>query len=307
MAKQTAIIVVNWNSFSLTNDCICSLKKMTAVDYDIIVIDNNSKDESGLKLKDCHPDILLLQAGSNLGFTGGNNLGMKYALSQGYEYLFLLNNDTFVQENLLSVLVGAMRSHPDAGAVQPIIYMNSDRSRLWNGGSFYNRWLGHPYSPGYNRVPGKQQLTTRQVDWITGCAFFLRGDVIRRTGGFAENLFIYNEDVDLSFRIREKGFQLWYTPEAAVYHIAGMSSQTESGNKEGFVAPRVHYMSIRNRIWFLKKHTKAQFFPTVLLFNFFYILAMMAYFASRLYFIKLRHVMKGVKDGLSGGIKYAND
>lgn len=307
MAKQTAIIVVNWNSFSLTNDCICSLKKMSSADYDIVVIDNDSKDRSGQELKDCHSDIILLQAGSNLGFTGGNNLGIKYALKQGYEYLFLLNNDTFVQENLLTVLVAAMRQHPDAGAIQPIIYMNNDRSRLWNGGSAYNRWFGHPYSPRYNRVPGIKQLMTKQVDWITGCAFFVRADVIRQTGGFAENLFIYNEDVDLSFRIREKGFQLWYTPDAAVYHIAGMSSQNESANTEGFVAPRVHYMSVRNRIWFLKAHTKTLFVPTVLLFNFFYILAMMAYFACRLYFIKLRHVVKGVKDGLSGGINYAND
>jgi GT2 family glycosyltransferase len=304
MTDTVAIVLVNWNSFSLTADCIRSLHEMTAGSYDIIVVDNGSADGSGKQLKAAFNDIILIESDSNLGFTGGNNLGMQYALDHGYTYVFLLNNDTFVQKDLLEKLVGFMQATPDAGAVQPIIYYNHDRSVLWNGGSGYNNWLGLPYTSGVGKKPGPVHLRTRKVDWVTGCAFFIRAEILKQTGMFAENLFIYCEDVDLSFRISKNGYGLYYHPASAVYHIAGMANKAKVKGPEGFVNAIVHYLNVRNRIWLLKEYTKPWYLPTVVLFNLFYTLALIAYFAIRRYPKKLTTVLKAVRDGLKGRIIY---
>ena len=96
-SASTAIILVNWNSFDFTNDCIQSLKQASAANFSIIVVDNGSQDESGKRLQDEHPDIIVLFSPDNKGFTGGNNMGFRYAIEHGFTYAMLLNNDTFVE------------------------------------------------------------------------------------------------------------------------------------------------------------------------------------------------------------------
>lgn len=304
MSKKTAIIIVNWNSFQLSHDCISSIHQMTHSDYDIIVTDNGSADGSGKQLKDHFSNIILIESPTNRGFTGGNNLGIQYAIRNGYEYVFLLNNDTFVKEDLVQVLVTYMDGHPGAGAVQPMIYFNHNRALLWNGGSYYNAWLGLTYVPGYSKPLRNTSTHIKEVDWITGCAFFIRLSVLKQAGLFSENIFMYFEDVDLSFRIRQSGYPLFYHPGSCVYHIAGMSNKTKIKNKEGYINPIVHYLNLRNLIWILKKYTRPQHIPTVCLFNLCYIIAIMVYFAARFRFIKLKTVAMAIKDGLKGNIIY---
>jgi hypothetical protein len=304
MRKKTAIIIVNWNSFLLTYNCICSLQQMSYHDYDIIVIDNGSADGSGKQLKDHFNNIILIESPTNLGFAGGNNLCIQYAAANGYEYVLLLNNDTFVKEDLVKVLVAYMDEHLSIGAIQPMIYFNHNRNLLWNGGSYFNSWLGRAFVPGYNKPLSPASDNIKEVDWITGCAFFIRLSVLKQAGLFSENLFMYYEDVDLSFRIRQSGYLLFYHPGSCVYHIAGMSNKTKIKNKEGYINSIVHYLNLRNRIWLLKKYTQTAHIPTVILFNLCYIIAIMIYFTVRFRFTKLRTVIKAVKDGLKGNIIY---
>lgn len=303
-SKTTAVILVNWNSYALTSDCIRSLREMQYTDYDIIVVDNGSTDRSVQSFRSEFPDIILIESPENLGFTGGNNLGMQFATGHGYRYQMLLNNDTFVEPGFLEKLVNYMDAHPDTGVIQPLIYFDHNRSLVWNGGSFYNKWLGRAYTKNYNRHLQPASAVAREVDWITGCAFFTRTSIIRETGMLAPNLFIYYEDVDLSFRIKKAGHKLVYYPDSIIYHIAGMSHRNKTREKEGMVKPIVHYLNVRNRIWFLKKHTRPVYVPTTAIFNFFYIIAMMGYFVARFRFAKLRSVVKGVNDGLAGKIIY---
>ena len=304
MSKKLAIILVNWNSFPVTAGCIESLRLADYTDHSVIVVDNGSADGSGKELKEKFGHIILIESATNLGFTGGNNLGMEYAIEQGYEYVLLLNNDTFVEKDFLTVLVTYMDSHPEAGVIQPLIYFDHDRSLVWTAGSYYNKWLGYTASVNYNKPLEKENAQIKEVDWITGCAFFTRASVLKETGLLADNLFIYYEDVDLSFRIKKAGHKLIYHPGSVIYHIAGMSNKNKVKGKEGFVNPIVHYLNVRNRIWFLKRYTSPLHSLTVIPFNFFYIIALMAYFALRLRFRKLKTVVKAVKDGLSGNIHY---
>ena len=303
MSQRVAVILVNWNSFEVTNDCINSLKKTSYPFFSTVVVDNGSIDGSADQLQALHPDIILIRSATNIGFTGGNNLGFQYSLEKDFTYSMMLNNDTFVEPDFLTHLVKFMNEHPSVGAVQPCIHFNHNREVLWNGGSYHNKWLGYFYTSGFNRLPGPKYQKIKNVDWITGCAFFTRNSILQQTGLLAENMFIYSEDVDLSLRIRSLGYQLMYHPASVIYHIAGMSNKSKTKGKEGFVNPIVHYLNQRNRLWVLKKYTPWYCAPTALAFNFFYIAMVMGYFAVRGRFGKLKAVGRAVKDGFTGSIK----
>jgi GT2 family glycosyltransferase len=302
MQPTVAIILVNWNSFEVTNDCIISLKAIHYAAHTIVVVDNGSVDGSGKQLKALHPEIVLIESATNQGFTGGNNLGFAYSLENGFDYSMMLNNDTFVEPDFLDHLVHYMEAHPTVGVIQPRIHFNHDRALLWNGGSYHTKWLGYLYTKGFNKKPTQPYLQIKAVDWVTGCAFFTRNSILQTTGLLAQNMFIYSEDVDLSFRIKALDYQLMYHPDSVIYHIAGMSNKSKTKGKEGFVNPIVHYLNQRNRIWILKKYTPWYCAPTVILCNIFYISGIIGYFAARRRFTKLKAVGRAVWDGLKGSI-----
>lgn len=302
--NKIAVILVNWNSFIVTNDCIYSLKKATYPHFDIIVIDNGSEDGSGDLLLENNPHIILLKSLTNRGYTGGNNLGFEYSIRNGYTYSMLLNNDTFVEVDFLEPLVNYMDLHPNTGVIQSKIYFNHNRKILWSGGSFYNQFWGFAYTSGLFKKTSRKYEQIRKVDWVTGCSFFTRNEILKKSGLLAENMFIYSEDVDLSFRIGKLGFDLIYHPDSIIYHIAGASGKSKNKGKEGYLSPKVHYLNIRNRIWLIKKHTPWYYIPTVYFCNFFYCLAIMCYFAFRFRFKKLKAAWQAVKDGISGNIVY---
>ncbi len=302
--KRTAIILVNWNSFDYTAQCIASLNRVTPNDFTIVVVDNGSNDFSGQQLKERFPHIILIESATNLGFTGGNNLGLEYSLREGFEYSMLLNNDTEVAPDFLQVLTDHMDHNPGTGVIQPKIFYHHDRTLLWDGGSYFNPVWGIAYTKGLGKQPGNDYNTIKKVDWVTGCGFLTRNSILQKSGLLAKNFFIYYEDVDLSFRIKKLGYQLVFHPDSVIFHIAGASNKRKEKGKEGFVNPVVHYLNTRNRIWLLKEHTPFYYIPTVFMYTFFYTLTVMLYFAARFRFKKLAAVGKAVKDGLSGRVQY---
>ncbi len=301
MNKPLAIVLVNWNSFDLTRDTIISLQAASFQNFDIIVVDNGSIDGSGDALKNQFPNIILIHAGVNKGFTGGNNLGMQYALEHGYTYIMMLNNDVLVDAHFLEPLVDTLEKDANIGAVQPLIYFHHDTNLIWNAGSVYYPLLGICTTPDYNKKDPEHRFKHQQkkIDWITGCAFMIRASVLREIGLLKEGFFIYYEDVDLSFRIKQAGFQLSYVPNAVIYHIAGMSQKAKIKGKEGFVSPKVHFLNARNRIWFLKEHTPIWAIPTVVLFNTFYFFSIGFYFIFRARWQKWIAWNRGIWEGLT--------
>ncbi|MBD3747880.1 MAG: glycosyltransferase family 2 protein [Sphingobacteriales bacterium] len=298
MTKSTLLVLVNWNSFEFTDQCLVSLSYCNQSLFDVVVVDNGSNDGSGEQLKKQHPEIILIPSLSNLGFAGGNNLGIKYAIEQQYTYVMLLNNDTFVEPDFLDVLVDYMNQHPEAGVIQSKIYFNHNRKLLWNAGSYFNRWITLPVTLGYMRTDKPKYNSIKEVDWITGCAFFARTDVIKQSGMLNEKFFIYFEDVDLSFRIKKLGYQLIYHPKSVVYHISGMSNKSKTKQKEGYVHPYVRYLNQRNRIWFVKKYIHPYFILPTIFYHTLYSLAVMVYFLLRGRFKKLSAFLQGTKEGI---------
>ena len=305
MPSRVAIIIVNWNGYAMTKDCIksilsaCPPYQHQAYIFKIVVVDNGSSDQSATLLHEDFPEIQLIASNENHGFTGGNNLGMTWAIEQGYEYSFLLNNDTLVAPGFLAPLLSYMDEHPQTGAVQPRICFEHDRSLIWNAGAAYYTWLGITRTKGYNQPDGPQFSQPRAIDWITGCAFFIRNQVLKETGLFEKDFFTYYEDVDLSFKILDLEYQLHYIPSSVIYHIAGMSGKTTIKTKEGFLHANVHYYNVRNRIWIWRRYAKIWEWPSILAYHFIYFGTMMLYFLIRSRFKKFVAACKGIKDGFA--------
>ena len=302
MNKQTAVILINWNSFECTRDCIESLRAMSYPDYDIILVDNNSQDGSGEELSRAYPEVIYLSLPENRGFTGGNNAGIRYSLNHNYKYSLLLNNDTFVESDFLEILASYLSDNPGTGAIQPKIYFNHDRKLLWNGGSWFNPWTGKDYVEGTGQSRSKTSESLKEPDWLTGCALMVRNDVIKKVGLLDESLFMYYEDVDYSFRIKKARYSLIYHPKSVIYHIAGASTRAKKKGKEGFLNPIVHYYLIRNRIWFLKKYLEPKHWITAGIMVSGYLAGALCYFLVRRRFVKLQTTMKAIRDGLKGNM-----
>jgi GT2 family glycosyltransferase len=309
MSKKLAIILVNWNSYELTNDTLQSLYQTSYQDYDIICVDNASTDESLNQLRTNHNNVIILTCDQNTGFTGGNNKGMQYAIQQGYVYTLLLNNDVAVESDFLEPLIGALDANKNMGAVQPLIYFHHDRTLIWNAGSSFNQWLGITKTIGYNKKDtqhaylNQNQGYVSKIDWITGCAFMVKTEVLKKVGLLYDPFFIYYEDVDLSFRIKNAGYDLGYAPASVIYHIAGMSHKSTKKTAEGYVSPKVHYLNARNHIWLLKKYTSALHAPTVILYQSLYYLSVTAYFILRGRWQKIKALYKGIGEGIKLGIQ----
>ncbi len=331
MSKKLAIILVNWNSYELTNDTLQSLYQTSFQDYDIICVDNASTDESLHQLRANHTQIIFLTHDQNTGFTGGNNTGMQYAMQQGYTYTLLLNNDVAVESNFLEPLVQALDENENIGAVQPLIYFHHDRTLIWNAGTRFNKWLGIAQTIGYNKkdeehkyryqkqdVENRKDETyeyqtgsniksttsqlIRKIAWVTGCAFMVRTEVLKKVGLLYDPFFIYYEDVDLSFRIKNTGYDLGYVPASVIYHIAGMSHKATKKTAEGYVSPKVHYLNARNHIWLLKKYTSPLHAPSVILYQSLYYISVTAYFILRGRWQKIKALYKGIVEGIKFGI-----
>jgi GT2 family glycosyltransferase len=298
--KKLAIVIINWNSFDLTSDTLVSLSSTSYKNYDIIVVDNFSTDNSAAQLEKNFPSIILLKSDENKGFTGGNNLGFDYAINEGYEYVMMLNNDVAVEPDFLEPLVVKLDMDEKIGGVQPLIYFYHDRELIWNAGSRYNAIFGIPYILGYYRKDKGQLQRKKQksIDWITGCAFMIRTEVLKKVGVLKQDFFIYYEDVDLSFRIKEAGYALAYEASSVVYHKTGMSHKSKEKLKEGYLNPKVHYLNARNRLFVLKEYTQKIAIPTVILYQIIYFFGISFYFIFRCRWQKLKAWNNGIKDGL---------
>lgn len=293
--SSVAIILLNWNGFDYTKACIESLNEIDYPYWQVILVDNGSTDGSLDKLKATFPSLVYLSASENLGFTGGNNLGISYALQSGYSYILLLNNDTLVDRGFLGPMVKYLADTPSCAAVQPIIYYVHDKAKLWNAGGHYQKWLVHSQTL-YQINRYEQPYPT---DWITGCAILVRAAVIREVGLLDDKYFAYHEDVDWSLRIRKAKWQLAVVPQSKIYHVAGAASTNRKRGKEGFLDPKVHYLNIRNQFFQLRKYGAFPYALTAWPYHLAKLLMYSVYFVIKGRCGKLKAVFRGARDGMA--------
>jgi GT2 family glycosyltransferase len=295
MQKLVALLLLNWNTPIHTSNCISSLLSYSDVKlFDIIVADNGSTDGSLEILRTQFPELTFLDNKENLGFAEGNNRAIEYSINKGYTYSLIMNNDTEVDGDLVTGLTQHLLNHPEAAAAQPAIYWMHNKMKIWNGKGCYNSLLGKVYSS--KKLPSATRGFSK-AKWITGCCMLVRNEVLQKTGLFNKQFFLYDEDVELSFRIRAEGYELHYLPQLKLYHEAGASGQLPTREKEGTLSPVIHYYVSRNRIWFLRKFGTPIFYPTNFLYYLPYYVGVLLYFFIRGRNKKASFLFNGLKDG----------
>jgi GT2 family glycosyltransferase len=240
------IIIVNWNGWRDTLECVTSCRKLAYDNVRIIVIDNGSSDDSDKILRHSLPDIEVIQSGSNLGFAGGNNVGIRLALERGAQYLWLLNNDTVVDPAALSALVEPAEHDPHVGIVGSKIYYFSTPRRLWFAGGFWKfgkiqiiiRGEGEEDKGLYDHII--------PVDFVTGCSLLIRAETVRDIGLLEEKYFLYWEDTDWNARAREKGWKILYNPHSTLWHKVSSSFNLKTDEQA--------YYYLRSKLLFHERH-----------------------------------------------------
>ncbi|MDA0313858.1 MAG: glycosyltransferase family 2 protein [Bacteroidetes bacterium] len=288
---SVALILVNWNGYAYTKACLESLKEVKEPAFQVILVDNGSQETEGERLKALFPQVHLIVNQENLGFAGGNNVGIRYALEQGFEQVLLLNNDTSVKPSFLKELQSCLQQ-PGYGVAQPMILFAHDPHTLWSAGGRWNSLLGRAITLG-NRVSfAEYRPQTKSLDWATGCCMLVSRKVLLQSGLLHESYFAYFEDVEWSLRIRKAGFTIGLAENAVIYHEAGAASKKQ--HAEGILSPRVFYLHVRNQLFLLRQHSVHLGYPYHLL----RFLGWIAYFLIRGRFQKLSAVMQGLRDGL---------
>jgi len=276
---KISVILLNWNQFKLTIDCLKSVLKSklgNKINLKIIVVDNGSKGKdvkkinSFIKSSGSKGKIKLIKNKENLGFTGGNNIGIRYALKDKADFVFILNNDTEIKDDCILELWKAFSKNGNIGIVSPKIYyypgfeFHKNRYRkndlgrvIWYAGGKidWNNILGQHI--GIDKVDKGQFNRIGQVELATGCAMLVKKEVFKKIGLLDERFFIYLEDLDFSYRARRKGFKLLFWPQAMMYH--------KNAGSTGSGSPFQNYYFTRSRLLFARKH--ASFKMRLLLFK----------------------------------------
>ena len=251
MRPLVVIILVNWNGRTDTLECLESLHNLDYPNYKVVVVDNGSTDGAVDDIRSRYGWVQVVEAGENLGFVGGNNYGMDYALSEQADYIFLLNNDTVVAPESLGNLVEAVEMDRTIGVAGPLIFYHSEPETIWSAGGEINWESGDSCMVGIDQVDRRQfGEQPYSVDFLTGCALLLPAEVVKKVGKLDPRFFAYYEDTEWSLRIAKAGYKVMVVPQAKIWHkITKQARET---------TPRVHYYMCRNRLLFLKLY-KASF------------------------------------------------
>ena len=293
-----AVILVNWKKYNLTSNCIDSLNKSNYKNFKIILVDNEYSEKSLIDLRNKHKELIVFKEKNNLGFAGGNNIGIRYALENDYDYIMLLNNDTEVKENFILPLVERIEKDHFLGAVQPLILNFSNKSIIWNAGGKLNKFLGLTSTRLNNNKLNSSIVFDDYTDWISGCCILIKSEILTKVGLLDEKFFNYYEDVDWSLRMKNLGYDLGFVKESIIYHH-GSSSSRNKKTKEGVISSKIHYFNIRNHILLLKKHKNLFNFFGIVFFQIIKTTSYIFYFLIKFRFNKLTMVLKGLKHGLN--------
>jgi len=244
------VIIVHLNGKTLLAECLNSLRKVDYPPYEVIVVDNGSSDGSRDFLRASYPGVKLIENATNLGFGGGNNLGIRYALGKNPDYLLLLNNDTLVDPSFLRELIAVAEEDPKIGIAGPKIYYDARPEKIWFAGGAVNLFAGLIRHRGIRKMDRGQYDEIEEVDYITGCCLLIKREVITHLGTF-DPIYdpAYYEDVDLCLRAKSAGYRVVFVPRAKVWHKISASG---GGEYSSFKI----YLKTRNYFKLLKIHTK---------------------------------------------------
>jgi GT2 family glycosyltransferase len=217
-------LTLNWNKPEETIACLHSLSQQSYPHLNLLVVDNGSNDDSVLRIQQAFPCIELVTNERNLGFAGGVNSGLRYALAQDFQFIFLINNDTVLDPACLSQLVEEAISSTDVGLVTAKIYYADEPERIWSVGGQFHPWTLEVVSKGDNELDVGQWETARDIDFAPLCGVLIRRELLDRVGPLDDRYFFYYEDMDFCRRVHLAGYRLRMAPSAKIWHRVSISS-----------------------------------------------------------------------------------
>lgn len=221
MEKKVFFVIVNYNGKGFVETCLRSVFASEYTSFEVVVVDNASRDGSMTSIKQLFPKVHCLFHSENKGFSGGSNAGIKFALEHGAEYIFLLNNDAVVQENTLSLLMRYAVGE-EKGIFSPIILSSKQPRRIWFCGGHIDWLRMRAVHLGCSGKGNKPAI----AEYLSGCAILAPKRAFFDVGLLDEEYFLYYEDADWSVRARQAGYSLWVVPQAQVVH----AEQSEKRN-----------------------------------------------------------------------------
>ena len=252
---KVAILILNWNNYQDTKRCLDSLGKLSYPNFSIVLVDNGSTDKSDIKLKKEFQHIHHIKNNKNLGFAGGNNVGIRYILENNFPYFLLLNNDTeLIQPDFLTTLIKEIENEDLLGVIGPLV-QRIDGSNQDTILPFPTLGVTIKSTLGlYNNDLSKKQY----AESISGCCVLVRREVIKIAGLLDEYIFFYGEETEWFYRIRNAGWKIGYFPVKSIMH-KGASSSTKIDDKMIYIERR------SNVIYTLVKHN--QIFRAVMMYG----------------------------------------
>ena len=241
MSVKLSIITVNYNGIFHTLEMLDSLyKTIFGFDFEVIVVDNGSANDETIEIKKAFPHVVVLRSEDNLGFAGGNNLGIENA--QG-EYLFLLNNDTIIEENGFPFLLERMECDTKIGALSPKLrFAHGDRNVQYAGTMPLSRITLRNSTIGYNEMDAMEYNVPNYTAFAHGAAMLVPRKVIDKVGLMPDMYFMYYEELDWCERIRQAGYEIAYEPRCVIFHKESATTGAKS--------PLLEYYLVRNRLLF---------------------------------------------------------
>jgi GT2 family glycosyltransferase len=288
---KVIIIILNWNGEKNTIECLNSINQIIYPNYDVIIIDSNSTDNSIEKIKSNFLNVNIIKNRKNLGFSGGFNVGIKKAIDNKADYIVCLNNDVIVDKNFIMELIKIGEIRSDIGGLYPMEY-NYDQPNKINaaGGGTIKFILDSPI--GHGEIDKGQYNQLRQVGRLCGAAIVLKKNVFLNIGLFDPDYFYGFEDTDISLRVIKAEYKIIFVPKSKIWHKISASSGGE-------LNPYKSYYSIRNRFLFAKRNlTNKNKISYITYFFFYEVWFAIIYFLRQKKLSSLTSFLKGIKAGL---------
>ncbi len=245
---KVSIITVNYNQIQVTTELLDSLRRISFRDFEVIIVDNGSREDSTNLITTNYPEANYIFSKENLGFSGGNNIGIR--ASKG-DYLFFINNDAEVTEGSIDTLLKLFNIIPNLGIVSPQICYDPKMTNNQNIIQYAGATHCHPFTA-RNEILGEKELdkgqyeTAKETAYVHGAAMMTSREVIDKVGGMPEEFFLYYEELDWSEQIRNAGYKVYVEPNALIYHKESLAVGKNSTLKT--------YYHTRNRIFFVRRN-----------------------------------------------------
>ena len=260
-SNKILIILLNWNGKKDTLECLASLEKVIYPNFQTIIVDNGSTDDSVSTIRSHFPNIPIFETHENPGFAGGNNVGIDWGLKKGYQWILLLNNDSTVDPHFLNAFMESAKKNPEAKIMGAKIYRSSDPACIDHLGGYWSPKIAEFVCPHMGKVDDHTSFETMEkVDYVCGAALLMHRSVPLHIGALEPKYFLFWEETDFCFRAKRVGFEIWTAPKAKIWHKV---SSSFTGGK-----PQMSYFWWRSRLLWIERNCpfseKKELYKTVI-------------------------------------------